>query len=52
MGITNIYMMRGFRVDLGKWLGKMGFLVWDTWVFVFFGWNKKATGKIRVDLDS
>ena len=33
MGITYIYMIRGFGVDLGELWGKMRFLVWDTWVF-------------------
>ena len=36
MKITNIYMIRGFGVDLGEGLGKMWFLVWDTWVFEVF----------------
>ena len=36
MVITNIYMMRGFGVDLGEWLGKMGFLVWANLVFEVF----------------
>ena len=36
MGITNIYMMRGFRVDLGELWGFMWFLGWDTWVLGFF----------------
>ena len=36
MGINNIYMIRGFGVDLGELLGELGVLVWDTWVFGFF----------------
>ena len=45
MGITNIYMIKGFGFDLGEWLGKMGFLVWDTWVFGVFWAEYEGNGE-------
>ena len=36
MGITNIYMIKGFGVDLGELWRDIGFLGWDTWVFEIF----------------
>ena len=35
-GINNIYMIRGFGVDLRELWGELGVLVWDTWVLGFF----------------
>ena len=49
MAIQNIYMIKGFKVELAELCGKNGVLVWDTWVFgVFLARIRREPGKKEV----